>query len=191
MVCLKHVNEAEGAVSRSVGSYSGDTWLTANARRSFSPHSSFSSPHAKLHENSHAFFHLVNGWFLLRCLTSCPPISLEHVWAYCGMLCLYEGCCSCLSNSSALLCLSVRMVFPSAAKSSGVPAHPLQCCTSPFAEDQQRWPSQEAQPSHIPFPLSPYKNTGAPSRYQQPFRRAQVSGKLKIIAPINHPWALG
>lgn len=66
-------------------------------------------------------------------LTSCPPISWEHAWAYCGMLRLCEGCRSCLSNSSALLCPGVRMVFPSAAKSSGAPAHPLQCCASLFA----------------------------------------------------------
>lgn len=53
----------------------------------------------------------------------------ERAWAH-QMLC--EGqktcCCfSCLSDSSALLCLSLRMAFPSAGESSGGPLYPLLC----------------------------------------------------------------
>lgn len=154
-------------VSRSTGRYSGDIWLTANTRRSFSPHSSFSAPattRKATREESRPFS--PDEWMIFvgfaLGLTSCPPLSVEHAWAYCGMLRLCEGCRSFLSNSSALLCLSVRMVFPSAAKSSGVPAHPLQCCASLLAEEQQRLPSQEVEPSRSPFRLSPLQKHRRP-----------------------------
>lgn len=50
--------------------------------------------------------------------------SADALWGP-GMLRLWGGCFSCLCNSSLLLCLSLRMAFPSAGDPSGTPPYIL------------------------------------------------------------------
>jgi len=55
-------------------------------------------------------------------------INADALWRP-DMLLLCRSCFSCPCDSSALLCLSLRMAFPSAGESSGGPLYPPRCCS--------------------------------------------------------------
>lgn len=92
--------------------------------------------------------------------------STDALWGP-GMLRLCGGCFSCLCNSSVLLCLSLRMAFPSAGDPSGTPPlYPLRCSTCPFAGKQRHLSSQEVEHSVRSFRCSPKKTPAPPSPHQ-------------------------
>lgn len=92
------------------------------------------------------------------------PLSVHghisaDVWRGPGMLLLCGSCSSCLCNSSALLCLSLRMAFPSAARRPpGAPLYIL-CLVLCLPENsgvcpRRKWSARtNLSPSLAPLPL--------------------------------------
>lgn len=140
-----------GECSHSVGSSSGDIWLTANIRCVYTylvgslPLWLEKTNPNDFHACKLRFFSWIDDFsgFVLGLTPALSGsvhghISTAALWGPDVLrLCV---CFSCLRGSSALLCFSLRMAFPSAAGSAGVLLYPLRCCSSLFAGKQQLCP---------------------------------------------------
>lgn len=161
----------------SAGSSSGDIWPRANVRCAITPtlcritKSSF--PAVSMASDcflvvNRRFYPFVVG---LTQSTGLHMHTLEHAWAYHDALRGPDMLCgswfSCFCESSALLYLCLRMSFPSATESSGLPLYPL-CITARLCLLGGKKGSicpQEVSYSFT-YPLLSLENAGAPSLYQ-------------------------
>lgn len=106
----------------------------------------------------------------------------ERAWAYCGMLRLCEGCWSCLCNSFALLMSPWQNGFSFCCwilRGAAISSAMLQFPVCPL---RKRSP-------HASLSISLTKTPAAPLSITHP-GELRSAGRLKIIIPINHPWAL-